>query len=51
MTDHHRMMIRFSLAHMQVLEEQLTEIDNEIAKKSNRPVTRSNGNCCGLCPR
>jgi len=33
MTDHHRMMIRFSLAHMQFLEEQLTEIDNEIAKK------------------
>ena len=33
MTAHHRMMIRFSLAHMQFLEEQLTEIDNEIAKK------------------
>lgn len=33
MTDHHRMMIRFSLEHMRFLEEQLTEIDEQIRKK------------------
>ena len=33
MTDHHRMMIRFSLEHMRFLEEQLAEIDEQIRKK------------------
>ena len=33
MTDHHRMMIRFSLEHMRFLEEQLTEIDEQIRRK------------------
>jgi transposase len=33
MTDHHRMMIGFSLEHMRFLEEQLAEIDEQIRKK------------------
>ena len=33
MTDHHRMMIRFSLEHMRFLEEQLAEIDEQIRRK------------------
>jgi transposase len=32
MTDHHRMMIRFSLEHMRFLEEQLMTIDDQIRK-------------------
>jgi transposase len=33
MTDHHRMMIRFSLDHLQFLEEQLASIDEQIRRK------------------
>jgi transposase len=33
MTDHHRMMIRFSLEHMRFLEEQLAQIDEQIRRK------------------
>ena len=33
MSDHHRKMIRYSLAHMKFLEEQIVEIDDEIKAK------------------
>ena len=33
MSDHHRKMIGYSLAHMRFLEEQLEELDNDIAEK------------------
>lgn len=33
MSDHHRRMIRYSLAHLEFLERQLTEIDCDIANK------------------
>jgi transposase len=33
MTDHHRMMIRFSLEHMRFLEEQITALDEAIVGK------------------
>jgi transposase len=33
MTDHHRMMIRFSLEHLRFLEEQLGAMDEQIRKK------------------
>ena len=33
MSEHHRKMIRYSLAHMRFLEEQLEELDREIIKK------------------
>lgn len=33
MSDHHRTMIRYSLAHMQFIEEQIEEIDQAIAAK------------------
>ena len=33
MSEHHRKMIRYSLAHMRFLEEQLEELDGDIIKK------------------
>jgi len=33
MSEHHRKMIRYSIAHMQFLEDQIAEIDREIAAK------------------
>jgi hypothetical protein len=33
MSEHHRKMIRYSLAHMRFLEEQLEELDREIIKR------------------
>ena len=33
MSDHHRTMIRYSVAHMQFIEEQIEDIDREIAAK------------------
>jgi len=33
MNDHHRLMIRFSLEHLQFLEKQLLEIDSQILRK------------------
>jgi transposase len=33
MSDHHRKMIRYSLAHMQFLEDQLEELDRDILEK------------------
>lgn len=35
MSDHHRTMIRFSVEHLQFLEQQLQAIDAEILKKIN----------------
>ena len=33
MREHHRMMIRFSLEHLRFLEEQLSELDQQIGRK------------------
>jgi transposase len=51
LTDHHRMMIRFSLEHMRFLEEQLAEIDEQIRQRLPQPATPSNGSCCAACRR
>jgi hypothetical protein len=50
MSDHHRTMIRFSVEHLQFLEQQLQTIDAEILKKINEAGLEESSNCCKASP-
>jgi len=50
MNAHHRRMIRYSLEHMQFIEQQIIQLDKDIAQKIRESgLERPNGNCCKAC--
>ena len=50
MNAHHRQMIRYSLEHMQFIEQQIIQLDKDIAQKIRETGLETNGNCCKAYP-
>ena len=48
-SDHHRRMIRYSVAHRRFLEEQIAQLDQDIAASIQEAVWNRTGNCCKAC--
>jgi hypothetical protein len=49
MSEHHRKMIRYSLSHMKFIEDQIEEIDRDIAARFRRRAWIGNGRSCRPC--